>query len=162
VIVRAALPSDVPALAAVAGASYRAGFGGFLDPAALAARDQAHFIGHFGDHWPSVTVAANGRVILGFAQVTARITGAPHLDMLFVDPAAFSTGIGSRLLAEAEKRGAITLECFAKNTRARSFYEHAGWRRTHAYRRDFAGVTEDFVWYARDGGKPPPWTVHQE
>jgi putative acetyltransferase len=89
--------------------------------------------------------------------VTALVTGRPHLDMLFVDPQALGGGIGGRLLAEAQARGALTLECFARNARARRFYEKAGWREMLAYRREFAGVTEDFVWLARDGGLPPPW-----
>jgi GNAT superfamily N-acetyltransferase len=72
-----------------------------------------------------------------------------HLDMLFVDPRFAGRGAGRRLLAECERRGVRTLECFAANHAARRFYEGAGWRLERAYARRFAGATHYFVAYER-------------
>ena len=65
--------------------------------------------------------------------------------MMFVDPAAHRTGAGRALLAEAEARGARSLECFRDNLAARHFYEAHGWRLARGYARDFAGRPRAFV-----------------
>lgn len=51
------------------------------------------------------------------------------LEMLFVDPAQRSQGIGRALLRFAtEEAGARRLEVNEQNPQARRFYEHCGWR----------------------------------
>jgi putative acetyltransferase len=143
--VRPARSEDVAALAAVAEASYASGFAGILEPEVLASRDAATFAVRFSESLDRLVLAEDGDGrALGFALVTAG-----HLDMLFVDPAAQSGGVGSRLLAYVEAQGAQTLECFRDNTAARRFYERHGWRLERSYEREFAGRRRAFVAYAK-------------
>jgi putative acetyltransferase len=143
--VRPARSEDVAALAAVAEVSYASGFAGILEPEVLASRDAATFAARFAESLDRLVLAEDGHGrALGFALVTAG-----HLDMLFVDPAAQSGGVGSRLLAHVEAQGARTLECFRDNTAARRFYERHGWRLERSYEREFAGRTRAFVAYAK-------------
>jgi ribosomal protein S18 acetylase RimI-like enzyme len=53
-----------------------------------------------------------------------------HLDHLYLLPGHYRRGIGSDLLDKAKslRPGKITLYAFAKNTRARAFYEHHDFR----------------------------------
>jgi putative acetyltransferase len=69
--------------------------------------------------------------------------------MLFIAPSVARSGIGGRLLAEAETRGASKLECFRDNEGARRFYEKNGWRATRDYSREFAGTEHAFVAYEK-------------
>lgn len=79
-----------------------------------------------------------GQEILGFALVSLRpelLSHEPsaHLEAIAVSEVAEGSGVGRALLAaaedEAKARGAktITLHVFARNTRARGFYEKAGY-----------------------------------
>ena len=143
--VRPARSEDVAALATVAVASYASGFAGILEPEVLASRDAATFAARFRDSLDRLVLAEDGDGrALGFALVTAG-----HLDMLFVDPASQASGVGSRLLAYVEERGARTLECFRDNTAARRFYERHGWRLERSYEREFAGRMRAFVAYVK-------------
>ena len=83
-------------------------------------------------------VAAAGDKVLGLIIVTMRdelMSHAPsaHLEAIVVHPDARCTGLGRRLLAEAEQlaraRGAqsISLHVFAKNERALSLYKADGY-----------------------------------
>ncbi len=140
IAVRPAAEADIPALAAVASASYRDGFAAILDAATLAERTPAFFGARFAESWPRMAAAARDGRIVGFSLVTDS-----HIDMLFVDPAAYGSGAGKALLHAAERAGARTLECFADNAKARAFYENCGWRLTAAYQRAFAGRVMRFV-----------------
>ena len=60
--------------------------------------------------------------------------------MLLVDRARRRPEIGRALLADAELRGATTLEFFRNNQAARRFYKSQGWRGIHDYSRQFDGV----------------------
>jgi putative acetyltransferase len=154
VIVRQALPGDVPALAGVAAASYAKAFRDLLSPRALAERRPEFFVARFRDLWPAIRVLEDGGAIIGFSMVSQPGDAPPghlHLDMLFLAPGRGRRGGGALLLADAETQGARSLECFAGNRPARDFYERHGWRETAAYRREFAGETPDFVRYE----KPP-------
>lgn len=144
-IVRPALPGDVPEASAVASASYRAAFASILDDEELARRTPESFVARFTASLDRLRVAeASGRVV-GFSLVTGT-----HLDMLFVDPALQGTGAGRALLAEAVSRGVCSLECFRANGPARRFYERAGWVVTRGYSRPFAGRLHHFVYYERN------------
>lgn len=88
-------------------------------------------------HLPHAIVAELDGEIVGFATVLAgRDAMQAELEDLFVAPQLWQTGIGRKLLAEAEHRaatrGARTLHVVA-GERARPFYEASGYR--------FAGTT---------------------
>lgn len=136
-------PEDVPAMATVASASYRAAFAAILPAEELTRRDAASFVDRFTARLDDMRVACAGGAAVGFSLVTGS-----HLDMLFVDPAAQGTGAGKALLDEAVARGTRTLECFAANHAARRFYERQGWRLARSYARVFAGDEHHFVFYA--------------
>ncbi|MFZ9414033.1 MAG: GNAT family N-acetyltransferase [Alphaproteobacteria bacterium] len=142
--IRRAHPGDIVALARIAAASYRAAFAHIIGPRALAARDAGFFARRFRRQRRRLRLASIAGRPVGFSMATRR-----HLDMLFVDPRFAGRGAGRRLLAECERRGVRTLECFAANHAARRFYEGAGWRLERAYARRFAGATHDFVAYER-------------
>jgi putative acetyltransferase len=141
--VRPARAADVPAMAAIAAASYRDAFAAIIEPAALAARGEEYFAGRFAGSWGAMRVAVSGGRVVGFSLTTGR-----HIDMLFVAPGSTGGGAGSALLARAVVEGAQTLECFRDNARARGFYERRGWRAREEYAREFAGRERDFVLYA--------------
>jgi putative acetyltransferase len=144
VAVRAAGAADIPAMAAVASASYRIAFAGILPTDVLAARSPEHFAERFAESWPRMAVAKHDGRIVAFSLVTSG-----HIDMLFVDPERLGQGAGIALLREAERTGAQTLECFADNAPARAFYAHAGWHLTKRYQREFAGAMMWFVLFER-------------
>lgn len=143
-IVRPAGADDVPALAAIAGRSYRAAFAGILETDVLATRDEAFFAGRFASSWERMLVACSGETLVGFLLMTDG-----HIDMLFMDPAASGRGGGVLLLKEAEQRGARSLECFRDNHAARRFYERHGWQVEREYDREFAGKSRSFVRYVK-------------
>jgi ribosomal protein S18 acetylase RimI-like enzyme len=111
----------------------------------LQARSLAHFETRFGEQWPTVMLAQleNG-YIAGFSQVRDG-----KLDMLFVRPDFFCLGFGASLLADAEDRGAMRLDCFRDNWHARRFYERYGWRFVADFRQEFAGKQFDSVSYQK-------------
>ncbi len=83
-------------------------------------------------HMPHVIVAELDGTIVGFATVLAgKDGGEAELEDLFVAPERWRTGVGSALLAEAERRardgGARVLHVVA-GERARPFYETSGFR----------------------------------
>ena len=141
---RPATEADIPAMAAVSSASYRIAFAGILPAAVLAQRSPEHFRERFAETWPRMAVAEHDGRIVAFSLVTSG-----HIDMLFVDPERLGQGAGIALLRAAERNGALTLECFADNAPARAFYEHAGWRLTKHYEREFAGAMMSFVLFER-------------
>lgn len=67
----------------------------------------------------------DGRVV-GFVSLLGSEVGA-----LFVDPDRHRQGIGTALLDRArDRRGALDVEVFAKNSLGRAFYEATGFRLT--------------------------------
>lgn len=93
-------------------------------------------------HLPHVTVAESAGQIVGFATVLpGDAADRAELEDLFVAPEAWRKGIGSLLLAEAERRakalGAGTLEVVA-GERARPFYEASGFRFAGTVQTDLA------------------------
>lgn len=143
-IIRPATADDIPALADIAVAGYRMGFADIIGYDGLARFGRDFFAARFTQEWPAIAVAADGITVLGFAEVRDGT-----LDMLFIAPSVARIGIGGMLLAEAERRGAMRLECFRDNRGARSFYEKHGWRATRHYCREFAGSEHDFLAYEK-------------
>ncbi len=143
-IVRAAIAADVPAMAAIAAASYRAAFAAILEAEALAVRDGEFFANLFVRTLTSLRVAETDGDVVAFAMVTDQ-----HLDMLFVAPNAQRRGAGRALLGAVEADGVCTLECFRDNHGARRFYERHGWRLARAYEREFIGRERAFVFYEK-------------
>lgn len=143
-IVRAAMEADIAATAVVATASYAAAFADILGAEKLARYDQAFFVARFTASLARLRVAELDGAVAGFSLVTDQ-----HLDMLFIAPAAQRHGVGQALLADAEAGGAVSLESFRDNHRARHFYEHFAWRLTAEYAREFAGATRHFVRYEK-------------
>jgi ribosomal protein S18 acetylase RimI-like enzyme len=74
-----------------------------------------------------VWVAEEGGLIIGFMAWNA---GTEHLDHLYLLPGRYRRGVGTRLLDKAKvlSQGKIQLYAFQRNTRARAFYEHHGFR----------------------------------
>ena len=142
--IRAAQEADIPALVELLVDSYRTAFGAILGPEGLKLRDHDFFRQRLSEEWPHLVVAeapdGEEGAILGLAEVRSGT-----LDMLFVRPTGTSRGVGGLLLAEAERLGAIRLECFARNTRALAFYARKGWTPATRYRRTFAGADHAFV-----------------
>jgi putative acetyltransferase len=141
VIIRAARADDVPAMAELTAASYRQTFGPIIGEAGLALRDPAYFNARFTDELAHFRIALDdGGGPAGLAEVRAGT-----LDMLFVDPVRTGRRIGALLLQDAERRGAVRLECFDANTAARRFYARHGWVDADRYERSFAGCRHTFV-----------------
>jgi putative acetyltransferase len=146
VLIRPAMPAEIPALAALAATSYREDFGALLDAAQLATRNEAHFTARFQDEWHYVRLIDGTAVgCLGFVEVRDGT-----LDMLFVDVRWVGNGLGVQLLRQAEAMGAVRLECFSANERARRFYEREGWQHRGDHSRQFAGRRMAFVSFVRD------------
>lgn len=143
-IVRPARAEDIPSLAAIAERSYRAAFADILERDVLDGRDAAFFAGRFASSWERMLVTLEDDAPIGFLLMTDG-----HIDMLFMDPEASGKGVGALLLAEAEARGAKSLECFRDNHGARRFYERHRWRVTREYEREFAGKRRSFVFYEK-------------
>lgn len=60
--------------------------------------------------------------------VMSRKFGAPHIHQFMVHPELRGRGVGEKMLAEAVKRGAVTLKVDAKNEGAIRFYKRHGWQ----------------------------------
>jgi ribosomal protein S18 acetylase RimI-like enzyme len=140
---RPATAEDVEELSTVAHASFHDAFATIMSPAGLETRSLDFFRQKFAQDWRVVLLAVIGKRIVGFSLVRAR-----HIEMLFVAPRSQGQGVGLALLGAAESNGAVSLECFALNHRARAFYERARWRLTRSYAREFAGDSYDFVLYS--------------
>lgn len=142
---RPATPADFPVLAEIVATGYRDAFGTILSQTALAERTAAHFARRFASETvpPVLAEDETGRPI-GF-----HLTHGGTLHMLFVDTQLQSRGAGAALLADAERRGAVRLECFRDNRAARAFYEKRGWVHARDYTREFVGDVYAFVEYVK-------------
>lgn len=138
---RDATADDIHPLAVLVAASYRAAFLPIIGETGLTLRGMPFFVDRFSAEWPHIRVAMDGHgQLIAMAEVRDGT-----LDMLFVSPGHTGNGTGALMLADAERRGAHRLECFAANLGARSFYARQGWRETASYARAFAGATHAFV-----------------
>jgi putative acetyltransferase len=144
-ICRDATAQDIPWLIRTTLDSYTQVFAPLLPECNWASFDAARLRGRFDAQLARVRVIlADGDAghPVGFANI-----GGTHIDMFFVARDHTSRGVGAALLADVEQRGARGLECFARNTVARRFYERHGWRLSGTHERLFAGATCTFVSY---------------
>ena len=145
--VREATRSDAPAIARVRVAGWRAGYAGILDDGVLAALDPAADAARWLATWdsgPRRRVAEAGGAVVGFTTTGAyRSAGDDpawplgpddgELMAVYVDPGAWSRGVGAALLADADAvlraggHPVARLWVLAANDRARRFYARHGW-----------------------------------
>lgn len=159
VVVRDARPGDVPAIAAVARRAWPAAYAGLFEEEFIelvlartyssgaltgaigrCARDpRAHFL---------VAEEGDGHVI-GYLHYGPGSSG-PELHRLYVEPDRIREGIGSRLLAELNRRLASGTEYVALvregNLRAVRFYERLGF--------EHAGLVDGFASFLERSGLP--------
>ncbi|GID10146.1 GNAT family N-acetyltransferase [Actinocatenispora rupis] len=130
-VLRAARPSDLPAIAAVWEAAWLDGHRDRVPAELMAARDPRHFAEYAAERLDSTVVATDGGTdLLGLV-----IVGVDDGEViqLAVDRAARGAGVGAALLRAAERRIAAThreawLAVVPDNTAARRLYERHGWR----------------------------------
>ena len=120
---RQARPEDIPAVAQVDQAAFKAPWQMTLAEVRQAARVSAY-----------CTVAVRCDQILGYQLSTMYFDGA-HLARLAVDPAAQGMGIAASLVADLIRRFArrsvftVTVNTQSSNTRSQQLYERFGFRR---------------------------------
>lgn len=145
-IVRRAAGQDAAQCAQVHVLSWRAGYRGILPTEyldSLTVEDRLAWwerqLGGDGDADLEVFVAEDGGgTVRGFASAgpSGADAGVGLLAQLYVDPAAWGTGLARDLLAAATERlqarsfERATLAVARDNGRARRFYEREGWRAT--------------------------------
>jgi len=122
IVVRSALADDVDAVHAVFCAARRAALS-FLPVLHSPAADRAFLAGVIDDFHVSVAVA-DGEVA-GFLAL-----GPSRVEHLYVDPAHWRRGIGTRLLraAQAARPAGLDLWVFQRNGAAIAFYERHGFQ----------------------------------
>jgi len=127
-VIRQATREDAAAIAAVEVRAFRHAYVDILDAQYLAELDPDARAEEWRESLAqpdrTVLVAELEDRVVGYASV--RADGS--LRMLYVDPFAQGAGVGTQLLAEAERAGARELEVFAANGHGRRFYEARGWR----------------------------------
>ncbi|KIZ19549.1 GCN5 family acetyltransferase [Streptomyces natalensis ATCC 27448] len=119
---RPARPADASAIAAVHAESRRATMP-YLPPRKRTHDEITRWIREIVLPQSHTLVAARGPEILGYACVRGDL-----LDHLYLSPDCRRTGIGTRLLTEAQRLSpdGLTLHVFQLNTDARAFYAHHG------------------------------------
>lgn len=126
-MIRRATREDAAAIARVHVATWQFAYAEILEPDRLAALDvgerTAFWDGILGEGSSQNWVAEVAGQVVGFLSLEGE-----HLKALYVDPVAQGAGVGSALLAEAERAGASSLQVFEANGHARKFYEDRGWR----------------------------------
>jgi ribosomal protein S18 acetylase RimI-like enzyme len=126
-VIRPATRADAAAIARVNVATWQFAYAEIIDPEHLTGLDvderAAVWEQLLGDGTSRTWVAEISEQVVGFVNVEGE-----RLKALYVDPVAQGAGVGSALLAEAERAGAGSLQVFAANGHAREFYEARGWR----------------------------------
>ena len=137
--VRAAGTADAAAIDDVRFSSWRAAYGNLLPADAFTQWDHAAACARVADQLASghyrALVAEDGGEIVAFVSFGPYrdddLTGAGEVYALYARPDRWSTGLGRMLLpAAVEALGIrpVVLWVLAANSRARRFYEVAGWR----------------------------------
>jgi ribosomal protein S18 acetylase RimI-like enzyme len=115
----------VPEITAMQKASLPETYGPFLGGTAVEEFISTGSVEHyFEQHWPDATVATVDARIVGVVVLRGAL-----VDLAWVDPAFRSHGIGSALMADAERRAngdEMRLEVWKVNRRAVEFYERLG------------------------------------
>jgi ribosomal protein S18 acetylase RimI-like enzyme len=124
-VIRCATPDDAEAIARVHVATWQFAYAEILPAEQIAAANVAdkipqwqELLGKGGAVW----VAEVEGAVVGFASLERE-----HLTSLYVDPVAQGAGVGTALLAEAQRAGARTLDVLADSGQARMFYAARGW-----------------------------------
>jgi GNAT superfamily N-acetyltransferase len=138
---RPATQDDVEAIAEMQQASLVETYAPFLGRAVVeefVARGNVEQ--YFRERWRQATVATHRGTIAGVAVLDGTL-----LDLLWVDAARRSEGIGGALLEEAEREAALTghelaLEVWRVNRRAVDFYEWRGFTVARAFDDPEAGL----------------------
>jgi GNAT superfamily N-acetyltransferase len=158
--IRTARVGDETAVAEVHVRSWQVGYRGlFADGYLDALRPEDRAARYTFDRDDPVTLVAVSDRIRGFVTISP---GAGELMALYVDPDAWSGGLGRALIAEGQRRLAernteATLWVLAGNARARRFYAANGWRPDGGERRDRVwGIAADEVRYRRSLVATPP------
>jgi L-amino acid N-acyltransferase YncA len=171
VSVRRATAADAEAIAVVHVDSWRAAYRGIvpepiLDGLSVERRAQFWRESIAAEpEGPKWVVERNGRVF-GFAAGGAArdddvATGTGEVYAIYLDPGAWSQGLGRRLFAAAVDDlrrhgfGPLVLWVLTANARGRRFYEAAGWRPDGSSRMlDFDGTPIEEIRYALPGATP--------
>lgn len=153
--VRPAGPADAPVIASIHQAS-RAATMPYLPPQRRTHDEVTHWIREVVLPQSHTLLASRGPEVLGYAVVREDL-----LDQLYLRPDVRRTGIGSRLLAAAQRHrpDGLTLHVFQLNTAARAFYAHHGFRVVATD--DGSGNMERLPaltlrWTPGSGAVPPP------
>lgn len=122
--IRPARTADAPGIAAVHQASRQVTMP-YLPPQRRSHEEVTRWIREIVLPQSHTLVALRGPELLGYAAVQGDL-----LDHLYLRPDVRRTGIGTRLLAEAQRHrpDGLTLHVFQLNTGARAFYAHHGFR----------------------------------
>lgn len=144
--IRAATPSDRPAIAAVHTASWRTAYRGSLPDAYLDDEVEGELIRHWAKvefSADDVMLVAEDEGIVGFVAVWCQ--PEPYLENLHVLPDRRSKGVGRGLMAAAARElqrlghSTVYLWVFETNQRAIDFYEGLGGVRTKLEDKDVFG-----------------------
>jgi RimJ/RimL family protein N-acetyltransferase len=168
--VRLATTADAEAIAVVHVDSWRAAYRGIVPDSVLdrlsverRAAVWRETIKRPGDE--RVWVVERDRRVIGFAATSpARdddvAAGTGEVAAIYLDPAAWSTGLGRQLFGAAvddlgrRKFGPLVLWVLTANRRARRFYEAAGWRPDGTTRMlDFDGTPIEEIRYVLDAAR---------
>ena len=167
--VRPATPSDAEAIAIVHVDSWRAAYRGIVPDEILAGLSVERRAAGWRETIESapddrVWVVERDDRVIGFAATgPARdddaVAGSGEVMAIYLDPAAWSTGLGRRLFAAAVEDlgrrgfGPLVLWVLTENARGRRFYEAAGWRADGTSRTlDFGGTPVEEIRYVLDAG----------
>ncbi len=125
--IRSARSKDIPQIGTVGLASWKRGIGPFVPQISHDSIDEATFSDFASACLDQIVVAVKEERILGF---TATEHGDNYITDLWIDPDYESSGLGTALVTEAERRiaarGYHTAEIavLAQNERALSLYRH--------------------------------------
>jgi GNAT superfamily N-acetyltransferase len=140
---RPAEPADAAAVAGVHVRAWQEGYHGllpaeYLDTLRLEDRMHRYTFGRTDPGAPMTLVALRHGVVCGFVTTGPSpdedLAGAAEVHALYVDPAAWGTGVGRRLMAGARRDlrrqgyAEAALWVLAGNARAERFYGADGWR----------------------------------
>jgi len=124
-VIRRATVADAAAIARVHVASSQFAYEAILPPETIAGMSVAEKVMEWTQLLEEdgvVWVAEVEGSVVGFASLDGE-----HLTSLYVDPVAQGAGVGTALLAEAERAGARSLDALEASGQARMFYEARGW-----------------------------------
>jgi GNAT superfamily N-acetyltransferase len=126
--IRAAVPGDADEVAEIWCLGWRDGHEGLVPQELVEARTEESFRIRAADRIPDTTVATVGGDVAGFVMVVG-----DEVEQVYVSAPHRGTGVAGVLMAEAERQvrenghERAWLAVVAGNTRARAFYERAGW-----------------------------------